>query len=175
MYDQAGMIREMVKWDYELRNAEQLTMVVDRALTIAATEPRGPVYLSLPREVIAAPLADLEHPSPSRLKRRGSPGAGRRRDCGGRAHARAGNAAADRDGERWQGRGGLQGADAVYRTVCDPGRAASAALSLAAVIASHESRFRPRARGANGGCYSGARERRPLDPKPGRASVGLQG
>ena len=45
MYDQAGMIREIVKWDYELRNAEQLATVVDRALAIAATEPRGPVYL----------------------------------------------------------------------------------------------------------------------------------
>ena len=67
MYDQAGMIREIVKWDYELRNGEQLTTVVDRALAIAATEPRGPVYLSLPREVIAAPLAELEQPSPSRL------------------------------------------------------------------------------------------------------------
>ena len=32
MYDQAGMIREIVKWDYELRNPEQLTTVVDRAL-----------------------------------------------------------------------------------------------------------------------------------------------
>ena len=67
MYDQAGMIREIVKWDYELRNGEQLTTVVDRALAIAATEPRGPVYLSLPREVIAAPLAEVEQPSPSRL------------------------------------------------------------------------------------------------------------
>ena len=67
MFDQAGIIREIVKLDYELRNAEQLTTVVDRALAIAATEPRGPVYLSLPREVIAAPLSGLEHPSPSRL------------------------------------------------------------------------------------------------------------
>jgi acetolactate synthase-1/2/3 large subunit len=67
MYDQAGMIREIVKWDYELRNAEQLTTVVDRALAIAATEPRGPVYLSLPREVIAAPISDLAAPLPSRL------------------------------------------------------------------------------------------------------------
>src|SRR5262249_6684029 len=67
MYDQAGMIREIVKWDYELRNAEQLVTVVDRALAIAASGPRGPVHLSLPREVIAAPLADLEQPSPSRL------------------------------------------------------------------------------------------------------------
>jgi acetolactate synthase-1/2/3 large subunit len=64
MYDQAGMIREIVKWDYELRNAEQLTTVVDRALAIAATEPRGPVYLSLPREVIAAPAAEAAPPPP---------------------------------------------------------------------------------------------------------------
>ena len=34
---------------------------------LAATEPRGPVYLSLPREVIAAPFAEPEHASPSRL------------------------------------------------------------------------------------------------------------
>jgi acetolactate synthase I/II/III large subunit len=66
MYDQAGMIREIVKWDYELRNAEQLTTVVDRALAIAASEPRGPVYLSLPREVIAAPASE-PHCPPSRL------------------------------------------------------------------------------------------------------------
>jgi acetolactate synthase I/II/III large subunit len=66
MYDQAGMLREIVKWDYELRNGEQLDTVVDRALAIAASEPRGPVYLSLPREVIAAPC-ELDHPSPSRL------------------------------------------------------------------------------------------------------------
>ncbi len=67
MYDQAGMIREIVKWDYELRYAEQLTTVVDRALAVAASEPRGPVYLSLPREVLAAPHSRLAHPSPSRL------------------------------------------------------------------------------------------------------------
>src|ERR1700704_3116588 len=73
MYDQAGMIREIVKWDYELRNAEQLTTVIDRALSSAATEPRGPVYLALPREVLAAPISDLAAPLPSRL------GAARRR------------------------------------------------------------------------------------------------
>jgi acetolactate synthase-1/2/3 large subunit len=57
MYDQAGMVREIVKWDYELRTPEQLATIVDRALAIAASEPRGPVYLSLPREVLAAPAA----------------------------------------------------------------------------------------------------------------------
>ena len=62
-----SVLREIVKWDYELRNGEQLTTVVDRALAIAATEPRGPVYLALPRAVIAAPAATPEPPSPSRL------------------------------------------------------------------------------------------------------------
>ncbi len=53
MFDQAGMLREMVKWDYELRGTEQLETVVDRAINIAMSEPRGPIYLSLPREVLA--------------------------------------------------------------------------------------------------------------------------
>ena len=52
-FDQASMLREYVKWDYELRNFAQLEKVVDRALNIAMSEPKGPVYLSLPREVLA--------------------------------------------------------------------------------------------------------------------------
>ena len=56
MFDQAAMVREACKWDYELRNADQLEDVVDRALEIATTEPCGPVYLSLPREVLSAPI-----------------------------------------------------------------------------------------------------------------------
>lgn len=58
MFDQAGMLRELVKWDYELRDGRQLDAVVDRALAIASTHPRGPVYLTLPREVLARPAPD---------------------------------------------------------------------------------------------------------------------
>lgn len=53
-FDQGSMAREWVKWDYELRAGADLVSVVDRALAVAATEPRGPVYLTLPREVLAA-------------------------------------------------------------------------------------------------------------------------
>lgn len=53
MYDQAGMLRELVKWDYELRDGLNLREVVERGLAIAHASPPGPVYLSLPREVIA--------------------------------------------------------------------------------------------------------------------------
>jgi acetolactate synthase-1/2/3 large subunit len=52
MYDQAGMLREMVKWDYEMKRGDQAAAVVDRALELATTSPKGPVYLSLPREVL---------------------------------------------------------------------------------------------------------------------------
>src|SRR4029079_11068476 len=52
-FDQGGMVREFVKWDYELRTGQPAGALVDRALDIAMTEPRGPVYMCLPREVLA--------------------------------------------------------------------------------------------------------------------------
>ena len=66
MFDQAGMLREMVKWDYELRNGVQLETVIDRALSIATSPPAGPVYLSLPREVLAESMPGFSYDSPSR-------------------------------------------------------------------------------------------------------------
>jgi acetolactate synthase-1/2/3 large subunit len=54
-FDQGGMVREYVKWDYELRHGQPVEAVVDRALDIAMSEPRGPVYLTLPREVLTNP------------------------------------------------------------------------------------------------------------------------
>ena len=58
MFDQGGIVREFVKWDYELRAGEQLVDQVDRALAIAQAQPAGPVYLSLPREVLADALPE---------------------------------------------------------------------------------------------------------------------
>ncbi len=57
MFDQAGMVRELVKWDYELRSPEQAHLVVPRALEAALASPSGPVYLSLPREALSAPVS----------------------------------------------------------------------------------------------------------------------
>src|SRR5262245_37982954 len=74
MFDQAGMVRELVKWDYELRDARQVDDVVDRAVGIATADPKGPIYLTLRREVLASPpmpaasrpLAAVSQPSPER-------------------------------------------------------------------------------------------------------------
>ena len=52
-FDQGGMVREFVKWDYEMRTGQPPGALVDRALDISMTEPRGPVYMCLPREVLA--------------------------------------------------------------------------------------------------------------------------
>ena len=60
MFDQAGMLRELVKWDYELRDPRQVDDVIDRALALAVSHPRGPVYLSMPREVLAEPWPNAD-------------------------------------------------------------------------------------------------------------------
>ena len=52
MRDQAALVREACKWDYELRFPEQVPGLIDRAAAIAGSTPKGPVYLSLPREVL---------------------------------------------------------------------------------------------------------------------------
>jgi acetolactate synthase-1/2/3 large subunit len=50
--DQHGIVRNYVKWDYELRRPDQVGEVVGRAFQIAASDPPGPTYLTLPREVL---------------------------------------------------------------------------------------------------------------------------
>src|SRR5712692_5819805 len=67
-FDQGSMVREYVKWDYELRMGSQLETVVDRALAVATSEPAGPVYLTLPREVLAERLQEIEYFDPPRLR-----------------------------------------------------------------------------------------------------------
>jgi acetolactate synthase-1/2/3 large subunit len=65
-FDQASMLREYVKWDYELRNFTQLEAVFDRAFETAMTPPMGPVYVTLPREVISEKQKTFSMSSPPR-------------------------------------------------------------------------------------------------------------
>jgi acetolactate synthase I/II/III large subunit len=69
-FDQAAMLREYVKWDYELRTPTQLEAVVDRAVELMHAEPRGPVYLTLPREVLATRPGAVTITSPARRESR---------------------------------------------------------------------------------------------------------
>ena len=62
-FDQHGIVRNYVKWDYELRRADQMGEVIGRAFQIAASDPAGPTYLTLPREVLMTPASDIAIPT----------------------------------------------------------------------------------------------------------------
>lgn len=79
MYDQHALVREVAKFDYEMRYPDQGRMLARRAVSLAMADPRAPVYLSLPREPLmerapraepppqAAPLPP--HPDPEAIGR----------------------------------------------------------------------------------------------------------
>ncbi len=67
MRDQHALVREASKWDYELHFPEQVGEVVDRALAVATSTPQGPVYLSLPREVLCEPIPEDRVTGPARI------------------------------------------------------------------------------------------------------------
>lgn len=62
MRDQTALVREACKWDYELKFAEQICELLDRAHAIANSTPKGPVYLSLPRETLcdSIPIKNID-------------------------------------------------------------------------------------------------------------------
>jgi acetolactate synthase-1/2/3 large subunit len=70
MFDQAGMLREFVKWDYEMKLPTQAEEVVSRSLEVMMSAPRGSAYLTLPREALGAgvpasnrPMVPRSHPT----------------------------------------------------------------------------------------------------------------
>ncbi|SEL25035.1 thiamine pyrophosphate-requiring protein [Pacificibacter marinus] len=67
MFDQEALIRETTKWHYELRFADQISELMDRAWAVANSTPKGPVYLSLPREVLCEPCPRAGLDAPSRM------------------------------------------------------------------------------------------------------------
>ena len=58
-FDQGASLREYAKWDYEIRAGQSAGALVNRALDIAMTEPKGPVYMTLPREVLGGGGTDV--------------------------------------------------------------------------------------------------------------------
>lgn len=68
MRDQTAMVREAVKWDYELRYGEQMVDAVDRAVAVAMSHPFGPVFLALPREPLAETITGGRQPDDPRCQ-----------------------------------------------------------------------------------------------------------
>ncbi|UUX49232.1 thiamine pyrophosphate-requiring protein [Nisaea acidiphila] len=71
MRDQAALVRECCKWEFELKFPEQIGEHLDRAYAITNSTPKGPSYLSLPRETLC------EEIDPSTLGPAGSIAPGR--------------------------------------------------------------------------------------------------
>ena len=67
MFDQAGMLREFVKWDYEMRLPMQADELVPRALEVMMTAPRGSAYLTLPREALGGMFPPSNRPEKPRV------------------------------------------------------------------------------------------------------------
>jgi acetolactate synthase-1/2/3 large subunit len=52
-FDQAALVRPYVKWEYNLHSGVNTKEVLRRAHSLMQSDPMGPVYLTLPREVLA--------------------------------------------------------------------------------------------------------------------------
>ena len=52
-FDQASLVRPYVKWEYTLPTGVVAKEALRRALTLMQSDPKGPVYMMLPRETLA--------------------------------------------------------------------------------------------------------------------------
>ncbi|NKJ01605.1 acetolactate synthase [Novosphingobium sp. SG707] len=55
VHDQRGLVRGYMRYDNEIRTGANVKQVVHRAMQYAKSDPKGPVYLMAPREVLEAP------------------------------------------------------------------------------------------------------------------------
>lgn len=65
--DYGSILRQYVKWDHRLTSLENPGLAAGRALQLAMTGPRGPAYLSLPRDVVLTPLEGSRFPTAGQL------------------------------------------------------------------------------------------------------------
>ncbi|MCH8886105.1 MAG: thiamine pyrophosphate-requiring protein [SAR324 cluster bacterium] len=56
--DQAGVIRQFTKWEFNLELPEQITYAVHRARRLMESDPKGLVYMTAAREVLAMPAPE---------------------------------------------------------------------------------------------------------------------
>jgi acetolactate synthase-1/2/3 large subunit len=59
VFDQRGIVREYMKYDNEIRTGKNVKQLVQRALQIAESDPKGPVYLMAPREVLESEIEPI--------------------------------------------------------------------------------------------------------------------
>ena len=65
--DLATMARTLVKWSHEVGRLADLPRAVRRAAKVALTQPTGPVFLSIPGDVLTEAADDLDMMAPTRI------------------------------------------------------------------------------------------------------------
>ncbi len=66
-YDQNGIVRNYTKWQRQLSYQDHPGTTASRAVQVACSEPSGPVYLSVPKELSLMPVRDARFPSAGQL------------------------------------------------------------------------------------------------------------
>ena len=56
-HDLVELTRQFTKWSWEVHRADRIPEALNRAFKVASTPPKGPVYLSLPSNLLAEPAA----------------------------------------------------------------------------------------------------------------------
>jgi benzoylformate decarboxylase len=68
--DLVGLARATVKWAHEIRSLQELPILLRRAFRDAMTEPRGPVFLALPMDIVDE-IGQVTIPPKSRIAEAG--------------------------------------------------------------------------------------------------------
>ena len=66
-YDQNGIVRNYTKWDHRLAYQDNPGVITSRAIQVARSQPAGPVYISVPKELSLMPVTDPNFPSADQL------------------------------------------------------------------------------------------------------------
>jgi benzoylformate decarboxylase len=65
--DLIELTKQFTKWSCEVHRADRIPEILNRAFKVASTPPKGPVYLSLPSNLLAEPVA-VQNPEAERFR-----------------------------------------------------------------------------------------------------------
>ena len=67
VYDQNGIVRNYTKWQRQLTYMDHPGITASRAVQVARSEPQGPVYLTVPKELSLMPVRSANFPRAEQL------------------------------------------------------------------------------------------------------------
>jgi acetolactate synthase-1/2/3 large subunit len=67
--DQAGIVRQYCKWEFNLEAPEQAAYAFHRAVRMMQSDPKGPIYFTAAREVLGQPVAEMRSENAGRMAR----------------------------------------------------------------------------------------------------------